>query len=49
MQLGLLDRTPRGRVVTKKGYEHIGMDAIKYFDHSDRFAYSWNMGSHLNL
>ncbi len=26
MQLGLLDRTPRGRVVTKKGYEHIGVD-----------------------
>jgi len=27
MQLGLLDRTPRGRTVTPKGYEHIGMDA----------------------
>lgn len=27
MQLGLLDRTPRGRTVTKKGYEHIGADA----------------------
>lgn len=27
MQLGLLDRTPRGRTVTKKGYEHIGFDA----------------------
>ena len=27
MQLGLLDRTPRGRTVTSKGYEHIGMDA----------------------
>lgn len=26
MQLGLLDRTPRGRVVTKKGREHIGAD-----------------------
>ena len=26
MQLGLLDRTPRGRTVTPKGYEHIGMD-----------------------
>jgi Holliday junction DNA helicase RuvB len=24
MQIGLLDRTPRGRVVTKKGYEHVG-------------------------
>ncbi|NBV76914.1 Holliday junction branch migration DNA helicase RuvB [bacterium] len=24
MQLGLLERTPRGRVVTKKGFEHIG-------------------------
>jgi holliday junction DNA helicase RuvB len=29
MQLGLLDRTPRGRIVTPKGYEHIGMDAPK--------------------
>jgi Holliday junction DNA helicase RuvB len=24
MQIGLLDRTPRGRTVTNKGYEHIG-------------------------
>lgn len=23
MQLGLLERTPRGRIVTKKGYEHV--------------------------
>ena len=29
MQLGLLDRTPRGRTVTPKGYEHIGADAPK--------------------
>ena len=27
MQLGLLERTPRGRAVTKKGYEHVGLDA----------------------
>lgn len=27
MQIGLIERTPRGRVVTKKGYEHIGLDA----------------------
>src|SRR3989344_1652252 len=27
MQLGLLERTPRGRTVTKKGHEHIGADA----------------------
>jgi len=27
MQLGLLERTPRGRTVTKKGYEHIGAEA----------------------
>ena len=27
MQLGFLERTPRGRTVTKKGYEHIGADA----------------------
>lgn len=26
MQVGLLERTPRGRVVTKKGYEHIGAE-----------------------
>ncbi len=26
MQLGLLERTPRGRTVTKKGHEHIGAD-----------------------
>ncbi|MBI4080109.1 Holliday junction branch migration DNA helicase RuvB [Candidatus Kaiserbacteria bacterium] len=29
MQLGLLERTPRGRAVTKKGYLHIGLDAPK--------------------
>jgi len=27
MQLGFLERTPRGRTVTKKGYAHIGADA----------------------
>jgi Holliday junction DNA helicase RuvB len=27
MQIGLIERTPRGRVVTKKGYSHIGLDA----------------------
>jgi Holliday junction DNA helicase RuvB len=27
MQTGLLERTPRGRTVTKKGYTHIGADA----------------------
>ncbi|MEK7068842.1 MAG: Holliday junction branch migration DNA helicase RuvB [Patescibacteria group bacterium] len=26
MQLGFLDRTPRGRTVTAKGYEHIGFE-----------------------
>jgi Holliday junction DNA helicase RuvB len=25
MQLGFLERTPRGRVVTKRGYEHVGI------------------------
>ncbi len=24
MQLGLLERTPRGRMVTEKGYAHLG-------------------------
>src|ERR1035437_2697877 len=28
IQLGLLDRTTRGRIVTKKGYEHLGFDFI---------------------
>lgn len=28
IQLGLLDRTSRGRVVTQKGYEHLGFDYI---------------------
>ena len=27
MQTGLIERTPRGRTVTKKGYAHIGADA----------------------
>ncbi|MCT4563994.1 MAG: Holliday junction branch migration DNA helicase RuvB [Maledivibacter sp.] len=26
LQLGFINRTPRGRVVTKKGYEHMGLD-----------------------
>ncbi|MBU4480265.1 Holliday junction branch migration DNA helicase RuvB [Patescibacteria group bacterium] len=26
IQLGLLDRTPRGRIVTEKGYEHLGFE-----------------------
>jgi Holliday junction DNA helicase RuvB len=25
IQLGFLDRTPRGRVVTQLGYEHLGL------------------------
>lgn len=29
MQLGLLERTPRGRIVTPKGYEHLGEDKPK--------------------
>lgn len=29
IQLGLLDRTARGRVVTKKGFEHLGYDHIE--------------------
>lgn len=27
MQIGLLERTPRGRAVTSKGYEHVGVDS----------------------
>lgn len=26
MQLGFIERTPRGRVITKKGYEHVGIE-----------------------
>jgi Holliday junction DNA helicase RuvB len=26
IQLGFLTRTPRGRMVTEKGYEHLGID-----------------------
>lgn len=26
MQLGLLERTPKGRIVTSRGYEHLGFD-----------------------
>ena len=29
MQLGLLERTPRGRMVTEKGYQHLGADMPK--------------------
>ena len=25
IQMGLLERTPRGRIVTDKGYKHLGM------------------------
>jgi len=28
MQTGLIERTPRGRMVTKKGYAHIGADTL---------------------
>ena len=26
LQLGFLDRTPRGRVATRRAYEHLGID-----------------------
>jgi Holliday junction DNA helicase RuvB len=29
LQTGLIERTPRGRVVTKKGYEHVGAEMPK--------------------
>jgi len=29
IQVGLLERTPRGRMVTKKAYEHLGFDLPK--------------------
>jgi Holliday junction DNA helicase RuvB len=29
MQAGLLERTPRGRTVTARGYEHVGLEAPK--------------------
>lgn len=41
LQLGFIARTPRGRVILKKGYEHVGLKApagkgqISMFDESD--------------
>ena len=29
LQIGFLERTPRGRVLTKRGYEHLGLDFPK--------------------
>ena len=29
IQLGLLERTPRGRVATEKAYHHLGFDVPK--------------------
>ena len=41
LQLGFIARTPRGRVILKKGYEHVGLKApagkgqISFFDSTD--------------
>ncbi len=32
LQLGLIERTPRGRVATKKAYEHLGKEAPENFN-----------------
>ncbi len=32
IQIGLLERTPRGRVVTRRGYEHLGYEYQKLLD-----------------
>ena len=32
MQLGFLQRTPRGRCVTRKAYEHLGLSMPKSMD-----------------
>lgn len=32
MQLGFLQRTPRGRCVTRKAYEHLGLSVPKSMD-----------------
>ena len=29
LQLGFLDRTPRGRMATRRAYEHLGLDFTK--------------------
>ncbi len=29
MQLGFINRTPRGRMLTKSAYEHLGLNAPK--------------------
>ena len=31
LQIGFIERTPRGRTLTKKGYEHLGLDFPKKF------------------
>ena len=29
MQAGLIERTPRGRIITPKGYGHVGLEVPK--------------------
>ena len=36
MQLGFLERTPRGRVTTRRAYEHLGRTAPGFQDPSDQ-------------
>jgi len=33
LQLGFLDRTPRGRVATRRAYEHLGIPYLKGEEH----------------
>jgi Holliday junction DNA helicase RuvB len=35
MQLGLLERTPRGRIATARAYEHLGLEVPRRLRHDD--------------
>lgn len=38
MQIGFLNRTPRGRMATRRAYEHLGMDLPVKNDHPNLFS-----------
>ncbi len=39
MQIGFIKRTPRGRVVMRKAYEHLGIDIVNYKYNLDEFTF----------
>ncbi len=44
MQIGFIKRTPRGRVVMRKAYEHLGLNIVNYNYELDEFRFDG--GSH---